>query len=222
MSFASTTNPVVAALTGARDTELADLGVYYVAVSPTIGTGNIGTASVQAFTETTPILIVVNTSSTVSLYPMQWNLHCTVVGATAATIATMFTFTLDTGNRYSSAGTILTNSNTNMASTATSAAIIYSGAPIATAASGTRRVVAHCPMEGIGVNPVHHKHSFIWGGGVPSMPSTLIDNTTTLSHQVRSLPPMVIGPNQSMVVVRWSPAITTAPTYEHEFTWVEK
>jgi hypothetical protein len=134
----------------------------------------------------------------------------------------MFTFTLDAGNRYSSAGTILTASNTNMASTNTSSAVIYSGAPIATAASGSRRVVAHAPMEGVGVNPVHHKHSFYWGVTNAVAPATLIDNTTTLSHQVRVLPPMVIGPNQSMVVVRWGAAITTAPTYEHEFCWYEK
>lgn len=221
MSFAASTNPVVSALAGGRDYELADLGFYFVAVSPTVGTGNIGTASVQAFTETTPILILYNPGPT-SCYPMAWNLHCTVVGVTAATIATMFTFTLDTGNRYSSAGTLLTNSNTNMNSTGNSVSLIYSGAPIATAASGSRRVVAHCPMEGVGVNPVHHKHSFVWGAVNSVSPACLIDNTTTLSHQVRNLPPMVIGPAQSMVVVRWGAAITTAPTYEHEFTFIEK
>lgn len=221
MAFAATTNPVVASLAGGRDTELADLGFFYVGVSPTIGTGNIGTASVQAFTETTPILILYN-AGTLNVYPMYWKLHCTVVGATAATIATMFTFTLDTGNRYSSAGTILTLSNTNMASTNTSASTIYSGAPIATAASGTRRVVAHAAMEGVGVAPVHHTHTFTWGNTAHSPHTVLIDNTTTIAHNARTLSPMVIGPNQSMVVVRWSPAITTAPTYEHEFGFVEK
>src|SRR5437868_5528193 len=113
MSFASTTNPVVSVLGGSRETQAADLGNFFVGVSPTVGTGNIGTASVQAFTETTPILILYN-SGTLNIYPTQWRLHCTVVGATAATIATMFTFTLDTGNRLSSAGTLLTLSNTNM------------------------------------------------------------------------------------------------------------
>lgn len=220
MAFAATTNPVVASLTS-RDTEVADLGGYFVGVSPTIGTGNIGTASVQAFTETTPILIVYN-SGLLNIYPTQWRLHCTAVGVTAATIATMFTFTLDTGNRLSSAGTLLTLANTNMTSALTSGAIISSGAPIATAATGARRVVSHCPMEGIGPNPVHHTHTFSWGSPGAVVPSTLIDNTTTLSHQVKNLPAMVIGPGQSMVVVRWSPAITTAPIYEHQFEYFEK
>lgn len=221
MAFAASTNPVVASLAGGRDTELADLGNYYVGVSPTVGTGNIGTSTVVLFTETTPILTLYNSGS-LNIYPMQWNLHCTVVGATAPTIALMYTFTLDTGDRRSSAGTLLTISNTNMASSASSGAVIYTGAPVATAASGSRRVVAHVPMEGNSVNPVHHTHTFSWGQPGTLVPSVLIDNTTTLSHQAKSLPPMVIGPGQSLVVVRWSPAITTAPTYEHQFSFVEK
>lgn len=222
MSFAASTNPVVSSLGGARDVALADLGYYFVGLSTTPGTGTIGTASVQAFTETTPILILFNSSATVSVYPTQWRLHCTVVGATAATIATMFTFTLDAGNRLSSAGTLLTSANTNMNSTNATAAVISVGAPIATAASGSRRIVSHCPMEGVGVNPVHHTHTFQWGAPGAVVPSTLIDNTTTLSHQVKNLPPMVVGPGQSLVVVRWGAAITTAPTYEHQFEWIEK
>lgn len=221
MSFAATTNPVVSGLTS-RDHQLADLGFSFVGVSPVIGTGNIGTASVQAFTETTPILIVYNPSSTVSIYPTAWRLHCTTVGATAPTIALMFTFTLDVGNRLSSAGTLLTLSNTNGTSATASTAIISSGAPIATAATGARRVVSHVAMEGNSVNPVHHTHTFQWGAAGAVVPSVLIDNTTTLSHQAKQLPPMVIGPNQSMVVVRWSPAITTAPVYEHQFEYFEK
>lgn len=220
MSFAASTNPVVSGLT-ARDTELVDLGNYYVGVSPVIGTGNIGTASVQAFTETTPILIVFN-SGTLNIYPVAWRLHATVVGVTAPTIALMYTFTLDTGNRLSSAGTLLTLSNTNMVSNLVSGAIISSGAPVATAASGARRVVSHVAMEGNSVNPVHHTHTFQWGVAGAQVPSVLIDNTTTLSHQAKHLPPMMIGPGQSMVVVRWSPAITTAPVYEHQFEYFEK
>src|SRR5712664_2470348 len=100
MAFAATTNPVVSGLTG-RDTQLADLGNYFVGVSPTIGTGNIGTSTVTAFTETTPMFIVYNANTSLSIYPMYLKLHATVAGAGTPTIAVMYTVTLDTGNRLS-------------------------------------------------------------------------------------------------------------------------
>src|SRR5881296_157156 len=99
MAFASSTNPVVTTLAGARDTQSADQGEYFVAVTPTPGTGIVGTASVQAFTETTPVFIVANTG-TKNIYPMSLRTHLTVVGATPS-VAENMTFTLDSGNRFS-------------------------------------------------------------------------------------------------------------------------
>src|ERR1700674_2202627 len=134
------TGTVVSSLTG-RDTQMADSGGVYVAITPTPGTGIIGGGSVQAFTETTPIFVLYNSGS-LNIYPLALRMHTTVIGATAS-VAQFWTNTLDSGNRLSSGGTGLTISNTNMTSNNKSAAIITVGAITATAATGARRVVGH-------------------------------------------------------------------------------
>src|ERR1700676_1835261 len=123
MAFASTTNPVVSVLGGGRDTQAADLGNYFVAITPTPGTGIVGTASVQAFTETTPVFICANTGL-LNIYPMSLRTHLTVVGATAS-VAENMTFTIDNGNRFSSisVGVALVISNLNMGSSTASGAL---------------------------------------------------------------------------------------------------
>ncbi len=221
MSLAASSNPVVASLAGGRDTALADAGAYFVAVTPTPGTGIIGTASVQLFTETTPVFVLYN-SGLLNIYPMQLRMHATVVGVTAPTIAVMYTNTLDTGNRLSSGGTALVKSNTNMNSALTSAAQITVGAVTATAASASRRIVGHFATQAANVEALHSVVTCSWGDSSPTLFSNLIDNAATLAHHAVNFAPVVVGPGQSMVFVRWSPAITTAPTLEYEFSYVEK
>ena len=221
MSFAATTNPVVSALTS-RDTQAADQGQYFVALTPTPGTGIISGGSVQAFTETTPYLVLFNSSTTVSIYPMYLRGHITVIGAGVSTKVN-WTVTLDTGNRYSSAGTALAVSNTNMASSAASAGIATVGAVVATAASGTRRIVGQYQVKHTVIEVVHDTFSFNWGGGaVQPSTSSIAANSTTPTYASFQGAPLVIGPQQSMVIVRWGDSQTTGSTSEIEMGWIEK
>lgn len=221
MSFAASTNPTVSPLAGSRDTQLADQGQYFVALTPTPGTGIITGASVQAFTETTPYLVIFNSSSTVSIYPMYIRTHLTVVGATAS-IAENWTFTLDTGNRLSSGGTALTVANTNMSSATATVAVATVGAITATAATGARRIISNCVGKDTVIEVVHDTVSFNFGGGYQTHAHSVISNTTTPSYASFNLGPAVIGPGQSMVVVRWAASQTTGSTNEFEIGWVEK
>lgn len=222
MSFAASTNPVVSTLAGGRDTELADLGNYFVAFTPTPGTGIIGTGSVQAFTETTPCFVLYNSGS-LNIYPMMLRTHLTVVGATAS-IAENMTFTLDTGNRFSSisVGVALTVSNLNMTSTTASGAVIYAGGVVATAASGSRRIVGHVQKKHTVIEVVHDTTVYQWGGTNAVSYSSVAGNTTTPTYSAHCLPPCVVGPGQSLVIVEWAAAQTTGSTNEYLFSYVEK
>ena len=214
------TSTIVTPLAGGRDTALADQGNYYTAITPTPGTGIISGGSVQAFTETAPYLVLYNAGS-LNVYPLYLRLHTTVVGATNS-VAQNWTNTIDTGNRYTSGGTGLTINNTNMTSSNKSAAIITVGAITAGAASGVRRVVSHAAVKFVDVETVHDCVFFNWGGPNQTNLSTLINNTTTLSHSVVNFASLVVGPEQSMVLVRWGASYTTGVTYEVEMGYVER
>ena len=220
MSLTNPLYPVVSPLGGARDTALADLGAFFVAITPTPGTGIVSSASVQAFTETTPYLVLYNGGSR-SIYPAHIRLHTTVVGVTNS-IAQNWTNTIDNGNRLSSGGTALTIGNTNTTSGLVTGAIITVGAITATAASGARRIVGHQAVKIVDVETVHDSLQFNFGGSQQCDPCSLINNTTTLSHCTVNFAPLVIGPNQSMVLVRWGASYTTGVTYEVEMGFIEK
>jgi hypothetical protein len=222
MSFAASTNPVVSTLGGGRDTQAADQGQYFVAITPTPGTGIVGTASVQAFTETTPVFICYN-SGTLNIYPMSLRTHLTVVGATAS-VAENMTFTLDVGNRFSSisVGTALTVNNLNSGSTNASGAVIYAGGVVATAATGARRVVGHVQKKHTVIEVVHDTTTYMWGGTNAVSFSSTVANTTTPTYSAHNLPPVVIAPGYSMVIVEWAGAQTTGSTNEYMFSYIEK
>lgn len=220
MSLAASTNPIVASLAGGRELELADLGYQYVAVTPTPGTGIICGGSVQAFTETTPILTVFN-GGLLNIIPQYLRLRISVVGVTDSA-QTFLTNTLDSGNRWSSAGTALVKANTNMNSTNTSAAQIQFGAVVATAASGSRRIVSHSMVRSLKIGVIHDTIALNWGHSAQSLTSVLINNSTTHSDTVVNVAPVVIGPGQTMVLVHWAASQTTGTTYEAEFAYVEK
>src|SRR5258708_4579 len=126
MSLAGTT-PVVTPLLS-RDTVAADQGNYYVAISPTPGTGIANTATVEttlAQAETSPYLSVYNGSLSANIYPLY--LRLTTTAAQAVATVMRFTLTIDQGNRITTqpaAAGVLTINNVNMGSPNNSAAQI--------------------------------------------------------------------------------------------------
>jgi hypothetical protein len=220
MSLATAFNPIVASLAGGRDTEAADLGVYFSALTPTPGTGVIASATVSAFTETTPLLVVFN-AGLLNIYPIHLQLRLSIAG-TGASAATFFTNTVDAGNRVTSGGTALTKANLNGASVATSAAVVTFGAITASAATGARRIVSHSQIRSLATGVIHDTVSVNWGAATQSLGSTLINNTTTHSDTVVNCAPLVIGPGMSMVLVEWGASAANAKSYEVNFSYIEK
>lgn len=213
MAFAASTNPVVANLSS-RDHQLADSGSLYVAINPTAGTGIVGPVS-TTFDEAKALMTVYNGGS-LYIYPQTLQLYCTVIGTTGT--RQDYTHTLDTGNRYSSGGTALTKANTNMASSATSAAIITFGALVTTAASGSRRLLGNHQTREAAIEVVGDMVEFNFGGAQSQSGSRV----ATVADFQRSLPAVVIGPAQTWTLHFWRASITVGVTNEVNFVFVEK
>lgn len=219
MAFAATTNPIVASIGGGRDTEAADLGFYFSALSVP-GTGIVGPATVTAFTETTPLFVVFNPGPA-NVYPVHLQLLLSTAG-TGSSAATFFTNTLDAGNRVTSGGTALTKVNLSGAATAVGNAIVTLGAITASAATGGRRIVSHSQIRSATTGVIHDTVSVNWGGSEQSLVSTLINNTTTHSDTVVNCAPICIAPGFSMVLVEWGASAANAKSYEANFSYIEK
>lgn len=220
MSFAGTTQPIVAGLAGSRDTQLGDQGNFFVANTVSAGTGQISGA-VATFVETTPILVMFNSSNTVSLYPMYLATHIVTVGTGIAT-AVNWTFCLDNTNRFTSGGAALNIQNVNMSSNVGSVAVVNFGAITATAASGARRIVGNAVVKDTVIEVVHDTSAFNFGGGSQYSSSSIAKNTTTPTYSVHNMAPLVIGPLQSLVVYSWGVTKTGGTVYEVHMGWVEK
>lgn len=227
MSFAvSGTNPIVSPLSGNRDTEQSDLGFYFTARTPTPGTGIIGPTA-ATFVETTPILVLYN-AGPFNIYPMSLRTHLTVVGVYTNMVNDYWTFTTDVGNRYTSGGTGLTIQNENANNQVSSGAFVFVGAITASAATGKRRIVGHATAKADdeadgGTEVVHDTNIFSWGDPfAASSFGTRANGAGTPCYTSISLPPIVIAPNSSLVIVKWSSSQTTGSTMEYQLSWVEK
>lgn len=201
----------------ARDTALADLGAFYTALSPTPGTGIIGHAAPTTFDQTKAYLLVYNAGSS-NIYPMYLRLHDTVISA-GGTGVMYWTQVLDTGNRFSSGGTVLTPKNSNFGSTNKSGAIITAGAVVCSANTGASNTLSNFSFRGAAIDVVQDRYEFQWG--VPTVSSNFLQGATYINSS-QGFPPVVIPPGASFLIHEWQAAQSTGPTFEVEFGYVEK
>lgn len=195
----------------------SDEGSHFVAITPTAGTGIIGHAAPTTFDETKPYLLLYNGGSN-RIYPQMIQLNETVasIGGTAM----RFTVAVDTGNRYASAGTAMTLANTNMDSLAASGASAYVGAVVASAATASRRNLGTYTVRGTTIDIIGDHYTLVFGapssnGGASSKVATLVDSS-------RILPPVVIGPGQTLLVHQWAASQSTGPTFEVVMSYIER
>lgn len=140
---------------------LAAEGSYFTACSPTPGTGVIGHAAPTTFDEAKPYFLAYN-GSTLNMYPQFLQLNETV--ASVGGVMMQFTQTIDIGNRYSSAGTAMTVNNTNMASSNSASTVLcYQGAVVATAASGSRRLIGNTVFRSGVIDIIRDQYQLVWG-----------------------------------------------------------
>ena len=109
-----------------------------------------------------------------------------------------------------------------MSDSTASSAVITVGAVTATAATSGRRVVDHVIAKSTVIEVVHDQIHFVFGGTQAVAASSTVMNTTTPTYGSFNVAPMVVGPNQSLVIVRWAASQTTGSTNEFVFGYVEK
>lgn len=193
-----------------------DEGTYFTARTPTPGTGIIGHAAPTTFDETKPYLLLYNAGQK-RVYPQFLRLHETVVSTAAVRV--QLTVCLDTGNRYSSAGTALTVQNVNQDTTASSGVTGFCGAVVASAATASRRIIDHIVFRGT-IDVVEDVYEIVFGAvntgsGAPSRAATVADFS-------RGTAPVVIGPGQSLLVHQWSASQSAGPTWQVTLGYVER
>ncbi len=214
-----------------RDTLAADLGNYFVAVSPTPGTGILETASITTFAlaEAAPVLSIYNGSTVASpvfIYPLY--IRLTVTQANAGGLTTRFTLTVDQGQRVTTipaATGILTINNVNIGSSNRSQAQIYCGTGLVTAAaSAQRRIVGNQSFRNGGVvSVIGDVYQFNFGSTEQIDPMSLVETGTAICNVTYGFAPVVIGPNQNFQVQGWAAAQgATQHGYEVEIGFIEK
>jgi hypothetical protein len=219
-----------------RDTVLADQGFYFVAISPTPGTGIANTVTTEttlAQAEVAPYLSVYNGNvipgagvQPVNIYPTY--LRLTMTAANAVSTVMRFTLTLDQGNRITTqpaAAGVLTINNVNMGSTNRSAAQILgnNGTMVASAPTAQRRIIGNQSFRNGGViSVIGDVYQFNFGATEQLDPMSLVETGTAICNVTYNFAPVVIGPNQSFFVQQWATGQTTAPAFEIEFGFIEK
>lgn len=195
-------------LTG-KEWAAAGEGSYFVAITPTAGTGIIGHAAPTTFDEAKPYIVVYNGGS-LNLYPQFLHLHETVASVGGARM--QFTVTVDDGNRRSSAGTAMVINNTNSGSSnAASGVVATIGAVIGTAATGARRLLGNVVFRGT-IDIIEDDYILVWGA--PNAMSGSTSRVATVAEASRVLAPICLVPGDSLCITQWAGSQSTGPTFE--------
>ena len=201
-----------------RDLWTAAEGSRFVAVNPTAGTGILGHAAPTTFDETKPFLFLYNAGPK-TVYPVSLRLVDTVVSVGGT--RTQFNQTLDQGNKYSSGGTALTKSNTNIASTNGSNATITAGAVVVAAATSNRRLLGNQVIKGGNIDVVWDQIEFVFGTTGGSQGGMLTPTTTAQWFTV-PCPALAIPSGYCWGVYQWAASQSTGPTYEVILDYIER
>lgn len=193
----------------------ADEGSYFMGLTPTPGTGIIGTVNIAAITDVSPTMVVYNGDSTKRLYPQFLNLHETVVSTAGA--RSQFTFYTDNINRWASSGTALTISSTNSGGAANTTTAIHVGTAMVSPAASARVLIDHVVFRGT-IDVVEDQLEFVFGG-VGGGSSTNA-RAATVQDFSKTLPPVCIMPGHSLVMHQWAASQANAPTYEYRFGFI--
>jgi len=213
MPLSSGIQSVVLGVTG-RDLQIGDSANYYVASTPTPGTG-IVTGNPTTLVATTPALVVYN-GGLLNVYLLYLRLMSTVVGGGAAT--KNFTHQVDQGNRFSSGGTQLTINNSNILSNVKSSVQATWGAVTATAATANVRALGNDWFRQGSADIVGDTYEFQYGSSVAA-PSP---NVATAMHFIHQAPVVVLLPGSSYLLNIWSGTFTAGITLEVQMGFAEK
>jgi hypothetical protein len=210
-------------------------GSYFVAATPTPGTGVAATATLQAYAScnTTPWAVIcnMNTAGGANIELDYMKIIQTAAQLPTTSTSVQIAMTLDTvaAKIPTTAGTVLTKVNVNAASSNVSNALINCGAVTTGGDSPAVRLVWQDVWEPTGTTPVVAAGDqlivkFGAAGVVPSNYYQLIAGTPLQVKQIALMaPPMVVPPGWAAVVKIWLPALgAVAQTYSFELGYRER
>jgi len=214
---------------------LADEGSYFIVNNAQSGLATSLLAT--TFSATAAFIIGQNTDSVGGkrVYLDYMDLVTTAAGVASSGLTFLaLAVAVDTGLRFSSLGATGVNLTSSIISpnmdisTAKSVFQVYCGTLTATAASSAVRYpcgqrTLRPTASGTAGDVVGEEKLLNFGpveGGMFATYATL----TAINSSVKSLPPVVIGPQQSVVLYLWSPgaALTTGISYAPEIGWWER
>jgi hypothetical protein len=199
----------------------ADEGSYFVATNPTIGTA-VATAVNASYDITKGHFVIFNNNTTASgirCYPDYIKMIPTVAPASGTNA--MYALQLDNTNRYSAGGAVGTVKNVNMDNTTkTSSTSVYAptGGTIITVGTATSaaRIVGRGVLRSV-IPAVNDAMILKFGYG------NNISSATAAGTTVAVAPPIVVGPQQSLVVIIWYASnASTGISFEFEVGFTEK
>ena len=208
---------------GNKNWRYADAGKYFSAtIGGTPGMGIISGVT-TALVNTTPYIHFYNGNTVLSgikCYLDFLFLHCTVVGASESRLEATFQLDPTQGtNPYSSGASLLTATNANADSIATSAVVLRVGACVSVAAAN--RNIAHYTMS-TAIPLVEDQWSWDFGGSQFFGGGNVIaDTSSTAHHRGFPAPPVVVGPGETFRVNTWGASMGTGVTFAGMLGWVE-
>lgn len=209
---------------------LADEGSYFVANN---GQTGIATAAAPvAFSATNPFLVIFNGANPSDDFAPRLYLDYAMLMVTAAGTAgtsVQIAITKDLGNRYTSGGTDLTLAIANTGPTSSgSLTRVYAGNITASAASSNAKtVVGNRTLKNMTAPAPTIGDQYTLRSGAADMAENLIYSNagTTLTqvlNMTQSVPPIIIGPNESLLIHLWIVTQSAASSYAPELGWWER
>jgi hypothetical protein len=214
------------------DHALVDEGSYFVALTPTAGTGVAMTTSVvddaatasSTHAQAAPLLYIGNTdakggSASKTLY-LKYLRLVQIISAQAWTSATnvQFSWRLDQTPRYTSGGTQLNPTNLNPASGSASPSVIYFGANICALPSGAGAMVSRGQIQG--TIPLPGDQWIFTFGDVSAPTGTL--GASAIKNITIPCPPLIVPPGCNLALDIWATTLAAAPAFEVELGFVAR
>lgn len=199
---------------------LADEGSYFLANNAQTGIANA--AAPTAFSATNPFILIYNAGRPSDDFAQRLYLdYLTLLATAPGTGGTSLqcAITKDNGNRYTSGGTDLTPFIANAGPTSTASANrIYAGNITASSATGNAKTLIGNRWLSGTIPVIGDEYSLRFGS------AGLGDSVTisTVKSVIKNMPPIVLGPDESLLVHLWLPAQSAASSYAPELGFWER
>ena len=214
--------PSITAYTGTSVQQFAVEGSFWITQTPTPGTGvSVTTATQVAFGATAPAFLIRNTAAAGGKDIIIKRLRLIVVGTGLGLTSLESLCVVDSTNRYSSGGVLMTAYNAKADEASASIAQIYnaSTAIVATAAGASARPVTRHKVKAA-APVVSDTFVTAYASEPAAVGEPLTGTAATLYAQGSA--PLIVPPQATGLIYLWAPAMTTAPTFEIQIEHVER